>query len=371
MKIKNASVFTPKGVFAPGDIAIERDRFTDEAGGEELDATGLYAIPGLVDVHFHGAVGYDFCDGTQEATEAIARYEAQNGVTAICPATMTYPEAKLDGVCKAAAAYHSPEDGAALVGINMEGPFISAEKKGAQNPEFVRAPSIDMFHRLQASSGGLIKLLDIAPEEPGAMELIDAVADEVGISVAHTMADYDVAAEAFRRGARQATHLYNAMPPFTHRAPGVIGAAFDAPHCRVELICDGVHVHPAVVRATFQMFGSNRVLLISDSMMATGLPDGEYSLGGQAVTVRGNRATLHDGTIAGSATNLMNCLRTVVQKMNVPLEKAVKCATANPAKAIGVYGERGSIESGKFADLVLLDAELNIRHVILRGRCIS
>lgn len=371
MKVKNANVFLPEGVFSVGDVAIERDRFTDDAGGETLDATGLYAIPGLVDVHFHGAVGYDFCDGSQEATEAIARYEAQHGVTAICPATMTYPEAKLDGVCKAAAAYRSPEDGAALVGINMEGPFISVEKKGAQNPEFVRAPSIDMFRRLQASANGLIKLLDIAPEEPGAMALIDAVADEVGISVAHTMADYDTAAEAFRRGARQATHLYNAMPPFTHRAPGVIGAAFDAPHCRVELICDGVHVHPAVVRATFQMFGSGRVVLISDSMMATGLPDGEYSLGGQAVTVRGNRATLHDGTIAGSATNLMDCLRSAVRKMNVPLEKAVKCASANPAKAIGVYGERGSIEPGKSADLVLLDEALNIRHVILRGRRIS
>lgn len=368
MKVKNAKIYLPGGEFITGDIAIENDRFSNYADGDAIDATGLYAIPGLVDLHFHGCVGHDFCDGTHEAIAAIAAYEAKNGITAICPATMTYPEDKLDGICKTAAAYQSGDDCAALVGINMEGPFISLEKKGAQNPEFVRAPSLEMFERLQKSADGLVKLLDIAPEEPGAMELISALANEVGISVAHTTADYDIASEAYRRGARQATHLFNAMPPFSHRAPGVVGAAFDAPHCRVELICDGVHIHPSVVRAVFKMFGSDRVLLISDSMMATGLPDGEYSLGGQAVTVCGDRATLHDGTIAGSATNLMDCMRRAVLEMDIPLEKAVRCATANPAKAIGVYGERGSIEPGKIADLVLLDESLQIVHVILRGK---
>lgn len=367
MRIKNAKVFSPDGAFIPGDIAIERDRFSDTADGETLDASGLYAIPGLIDVHFHGCVGYDFCDGTQEAISAIADYEAKCGVTAICPATMTYPEDKLDTVCKAAAAYHG-QTGAALVGINMEGPFISVAKKGAQNAEYVAAPSIEMFHRLQKAANGLVKLLDIAPEEPGALDLIDALHDEVNISIAHTTAGYDIAADAYARGARQATHLYNAMPPFTHRAPGVVGAAFDAPHCRVELICDGVHIHPSMVRATFRLFGNDRVILISDSMMATGLPDGEYSLGGQAVTVRGNRATLHDGTIAGSATNLMDCLRVAVQKMDIPLESAVKCATVNPARAIGIYGERGSIEPGKCADVVLLNEQLETEHVILRGK---
>ena len=210
---------------------------------------------------------------------------------------------------------------------------------------------------------------DLAPELPGSMETIDELAGEVRISIAHTTADYDTACEAFKHGARQVTHLYNAMPPFSHRAPGVIGAAFDNDNVAVELIADGVHVHPSVVRATFRLF-ENRVILISDSMMATGLDDGEYSLGGQAVTVRGNLATLHDGTIAGSATNLMDCVRSAV-KMGVPLGQAIRSASTNPACAIGVEHDYGSLEPGKLANVLLLDEELNIHTILLRGRMLG
>lgn len=367
MKIINANVFSPEGAFISRDIGIENNLFSDNAQGDVLDASGLYAIPGLIDVHFHGCVGYDFCDGTHTAFSAIAQYQAQNGITAICPATMTYPEDTLASICQSAATYTS-DSGATLVGINMEGPFISKEKKGAQNAAFIQAPSAEMFRRLQHAAGGLIKLLDIAPEGEGAMDTIRALKDEVAISLAHTGADYETACTAFAQGARHATHLYNAMPPLSHRAPGVIGAAFDAPHAFVELICDGVHIHPSVVRATFQMFTDDRIVLISDSIMATGLPDGEYALGGQAVTVRGNRATLHDGTLAGSATNLMDCVRTVVQQMNVPLESAIKAATQNAAKSIGLYDKFGSITTGKYADLVLLTPSLEIAHIFVHGK---
>ena len=201
------------------------------------------------------------------------------------------------------------------------------------------------------------------------METIDELAGEVRISIAHTTADYGTACEAFKHGARQVTHLYNAMPPFSHRAPGVIGAAFDNDNVAVELIADGVHVHPSVVRATFRLF-ENRVILISDSMMATGLDDGEYSLGGQAVTVRGNLATLHDGTIAGSATNLMDCVRSAV-KMGVPLGQAIRSASTNPARAIGIEHDYGSLEPGKLANVLLLDEELNIHTILLRGRMLG
>ena len=211
-----------------------------------------------------------------------------------------------------------------------------------------------------------VKLCDMAPELPGAMETIEELSGEVRISLAHTEADYDTACEAFRRGARQATHLFNAMPPFSHRAPGVIGAAFDSENVAVELIADGVHIHPSVVRAVFTLF-SGRVILISDSMMATGLADGEYSLGGQAVTVRGNLATLHDGTIAGSATNLMDCVRSAV-RMGIPLGEAVRSASTNPARALGIENDYGSLEAGRLANVVLLDEELNIHAVLLRGR---
>lgn len=366
MIIKNASVFQEDGSFRTANIYIEDGIFAKTGSGQVLDASGLYAIPGLTDLHFHGCVGYDFCDGTHEAIQAIADYELSVGITTMVPATMTFSEEILSGIMEAAASYQS-NDGAELKGINMEGPFISPAKKGAQNGMYIHKPDVDMFRRLQKISGGLIKLCDIAPEEEGSMEFIDELKDEVGISIAHTTADYDTAKAAYDRGARQATHLYNAMPPFSHRSPGVVGAACDSDHVRVELICDGVHIHPSAVRTTFKMFGDDRICLISDSMMATGLSDGDYTLGGQPVKVVGNLATLADGTIAGSATNLMDCLRTAVKKMGIPLGSAVKCAAVNTAKAVGIYDRYGSITPGKTANLLLLDQDLNMKHLIFKG----
>lgn len=370
MEFSNLRVYQPDGTFKTGGLSISDDRIASaEVSADAVDMDGLYAVPGLVDLHFHGCMGRDFCDGTHEAISTLAKYQAQIGVAAICPATMTYPEDKLTQIAEAAATYQAESNDAALVGINMEGPFISEAKKGAQNGAYLHAPDAAMFRRVQEKAGGLFKLCDLAPELPGSMETIDELAGEVRISIAHTTADYDTACEAFKHGARQVTHLYNAMPPFSHRAPGVIGAAFDNDNVAVELIADGVHVHPSVVRATFRLF-ENRVILISDSMMATGLDDGEYSLGGQAVTVRGNLATLHDGTIAGSATNLMDCVRSAV-KMGVPLGQAIRSASTNPARAIGIEHDYGSLEPGKLANVLLLDEELNIHTILLRGRMLG
>ncbi|MEG0072543.1 MAG: N-acetylglucosamine-6-phosphate deacetylase [Raoultibacter sp.] len=368
MKIVGGSVFCGDG-FAPRDVYMCDGHFTDEVidTAAVIDAAGCFVIPGLIDLHFHGCVGYDFCDGTDEAFDAIARYEAARGVTALCPATMTYPEATLDAIVSAAAVHVDAPDAAALVGINMEGPFISSDKIGAQNPAYVQVPDTALFRRLQASARGLIKLVDVAPEVEGAFDFIDEFHDEVRISVAHTCADYEIATQAFQRGARQVTHLYNAMPSLHHRQPGVIGAAFDADDVMVEVIADGVHIHPAMVRVAFSLFGDDRVVLISDSMMATGLSDGAYSLGGQAVSVRGNRATLADGTIAGSVTDLAACVRIAVNDMDIPLASAVKAATINPARALGLEKERGSIESGKIADAVVLNSDLTVKHVVVRG----
>lgn len=373
MIIKNVKVFKENGTFEPGEIYIQGETFVENgaADDEVIDGKGCYAIPGLTDVHFHGCVGYDFCDGTQEAIKAMAEYELENGVTAICPATMTLSEETLTDIANAAAAYNG-ETGADLVGINMEGPFISMEKKGAQNPAFIHKPDVAMFRRLQKASGNMFKLCAIAPEEDGAAEFISELKDEVVLSVAHTTADFDTAKTAFEKGARQVTHLYNAMPPFTHRAPGVIGAACDNENVRVELICDGVHVHPSVIRATFKMFGDDRIVMISDSMMATGKPDGTYALGGQAVTVKGNLATLTEGgAIAGSVTNLMNCVRYAVKTAGIPLESAVKCAAVNSAKSIGTFDKYGSIAAGKYANVVLLDEELNIEKIVKRGKVVK
>lgn len=378
MIIKNASVYTEDGRFLPKDIYIEGNAFVNSedelSDSTQVDASGCYAIPGLTDIHFHGCMGYDFCDGTIEAIRAMASYEASVGVTSIVPATMTLGEETLFGICETAKKYvetENQEGRARLRGINMEGPFVALGKKGAQNGDYVRKPDLAMFDRLNEASGHMVKLLAIAPEEEGAMEFIGKKHGEVVLSLAHTATDYDTAVRAFEMGASHVTHLYNAMNPYTHRAPGLVGAAADTQKAEVELICDGVHIHPAAVRTTFRIFGDDRIILISDSMMATGLEDGDYSLGGQAVKVVGNLATLKDGTIAGSATNLMDCMRTAVLKMGIPLESAVKCAAVNPAKSVGIYELCGSITPGKLANVVLLKKEdLALSQVILEGKAL-
>lgn len=368
MKIINAKVYTEEGTFACKDVYTDGDKIAEQSGDEVvLDAAGCYLIPGLTDIHFHGCVGHDFCDGTEESIEAMAVYEASQGITTIVPATMTLGKETLKKICEAAASYPNRK-GAILCGINMEGPFISMAKKGAQNGAFVQRPDAAVFRELNAASGNMVKFLAIAPEVEGAEACIAQLKDEVVLSVAHTSAGYEEAAAAFEHGVHHVTHLYNAMAGLSHRAPGVVGAAADNEQVEAEMICDGIHIHPATVRQTFKMFGDDRIILISDSMEATGMPDGEYALGGQKVIKKGNLAVLEDGTIAGSATNLMDCLRTAVQKMQIPLESAVKCAAVNSAKSAGIYDNYGSITPGKTANMVLLrEEDLSTVNVILKG----
>lgn len=374
MRIAGGKVFQG-GRFVDASVVVGNGRIVEVVPGAvpadrsagDIDASGCFVVPGFIDIHFHGCMGADLCDAEPETLPTIARHEAARGVTAICPATMTYPEQRLGAIMRAAAAFSPVDDEAALVGVNMEGPFISPEKIGAQNPAYVQHADADMLRRLQQEAGGLIRIVDIAPEEPGALDFVSRVAGEVRISLAHTCTDYDTAREAFERGARHMTHLYNAMPGLHHRKPGPIAAAWERPDATVELICDGVHIHSAIARVTFGLFGADRVCLISDSMRATGLKDGEYDLGGQQVAVRGNVATLADGTIAGSVTDLAACVAHAVTEMGVALEDAVRSATITPAKAIGIDGERGSIDSGKVADILLLDERCAVKQVILRG----
>ena len=399
MIIKNVQVYTEEQKFVPGEIVVRGDRIAEvhtavekETTGAEclekkvsenecpedeeivVDGEGAYAIPGLIDLHFHGCVGADVCDGTPEALKKIAQYEASIGVTAIAPATMTLPVEELEQILRNAAAYKKTQKTggfeADLLGLNMEGPFISPVKKGAQDEKNIVPCNVEIAKRFLKASEGLVKFIGIAPEESSeAVAFIKEMKDSVDISLAHTNADYDTAMAAFAAGANNAVHLYNAMPAFTHRAPGVIGAVADSKHVMAEIICDNVHIHPAVVRATFAMMGADRMILISDSMRATGMPDGTYTLGGLDVNVNGNRATLVDGgALAGSVTNLMDCMRTVVKVMEIPLETAVACATANPARSLGVYDAYGSISEGKKADIVLLDEDLALKMVIKDGQ---
>lgn len=381
MIIENVKVYAEDRVFREGEIFIKDGVFAENVDGaaddaeEVIDGGGCYAVPGLIDLHFHGCMGYDFCDGTKEAIEKIAKYEASIGVTAISPATMTLPVEELVQILQTAVSYKKEAadkkdvEAADLIGVNMEGPFISAKKKGAQDERNIVPCSTEVCEQFINASEGLVKFVGIAPETAeGAEEFVRRMKDRVHISLAHTNADYDMAKAAFDAGANHAVHLYNAMPAFTHRAPGVVGAVSDSAHVNAELICDGVHIHPSVVRATFKMMGSERMILISDSMRATGMPDGCYTLGGLEVEVVGNRATLvSDGALAGSATNLMDCVRIAVKKMGIPLETAIACATINPAKALGEYDSYGSIMPGKKGNVLLLDSELNLKMVVKDG----
>lgn len=374
MRLTGGRVFDPEQGFTLRDLCTDGAYIAPDSGDDTvLDARGCWVIPGLVDLHFHGCVGEDFSDASPDGLQKIADFELSQGVAYLCPAAMTLPEERLIAVCQNAAAHRKRgAGGAELAGIHLEGPFLSPAKKGAQNEAYLRAPDPALLERLQAASGGCVRLVALAPELPGSFELIKA-AGKLGItvSVGHTAAGYDTARAAFEAGAAQVTHLFNAMPPLAHREPGPIGAAFQLPHVRAELICDGVHIHPAAVRAAFRLFGRERMILVSDSMRAAGMPDGRYTLGDQTVIVKGSLCTLEDGaTIAGSSTNLMSCMKIAVS-FGIPLADAVRACTCNPAQAIGIDGRAGTLETGKEASIVLLnEKDLSVKAIVFKGQVV-
>lgn len=375
MRITGGQVFDLEQGFVSRDVCFDGEKLEQgSAGGKTYDASGCYVIPGLTDLHFHGCVGEDFSDATPDGLQKMADYELSRGVTQICPAGMTLGEDQLTRICQNAAAHRAKNPGGAeLVGLHLEGPFLCKAKKGAQNEAFLHDPDPAMLHRLQQAAQGMVKLVTLAAEQPGALEFIrSAREDGITVSLGHTTADYDTACAAYEAGARQATHLFNAMPPFTHRAPGVVGAAFDHPQVKVELISDGVHIHPSVVRAVFQLFGAHRVILISDSLRATGMPDGRYPFGGQEIEVHGNRATMADdpNTLAGSVSDLMACMRSAVS-FGIPLHDAVRAAAVNPAQVLGIFDRLGSLDVGKTANLAILDRDLNLKDVFFRGQLVD
>ena len=386
MIIKNIRVYGTDEQFHEGSVCISGERFVSgeaakDSADQILDGKGCYAIPGLLDVHFHGCLGLDVCDGTEEAVHTIARYEAESGITAICPATLTLPADELKAILANMADFRDRmergevPDGdrcADIVGINMEGPFISVVKKGAQNADYIIPCDAELAREFYEASGGLLKFIGLAPEDnPDFVEYINKVKEFTGVSLAHTNADYASAKKAFDAGARHAVHLFNAMSAFTHRDPGVVGAVSDSPHVSAEIITDGVHIHPAMVRTAFRFNGADRMIIISDSLRSTGMPDGDYVLGGQAIIKKGKYCRLAEGgALAGSVSNQFECMVNAVKEMEIPLETAVACSTIHPAKAVGVDDLYGSIEEGKYGDLVLLNEDLELMAVVKRGKVI-
>ena len=373
MFYKNARIFTSDFQFHTGAFEVRDGVFGQvlpaAVPADAIDLKGATVIPGLVDVHSHGNSGADFSDGDYEGLKKMAAFYAKCGVTSFAPASMTLP---YDVLAKAFAtarqlADEAPAGHARLMGIQMEGPYFSYKKRGAQNPDYLKEPDFEGFQALYDGCGGLVRIVDVAPELPGAAEFVAKASKLCTVSIAHTDSDYDHAKTAIDAGVTHLTHLYNAMPGIHHRNPGVIPAAVENPKVRAEIICDGQHIHPASVRLAFSMFGGSRMILVSDSGRCAGLPDGsKFELGGQDAWLRDGVARLADGTIACSAANLWQCLTNVIS-WNIPEEDAVRAATYNPACAIGAQEKIGSIETGKLADFIVCSSDYTHKRVFLGG----
>ncbi len=376
MFYKNARIFCSDFQFHSGAFEVKDGRFgavlPESVPADAVDLQGALVLPGLIDVHSHGNSGYDFSDGSYEGLEAMARYYLSCGVTSFAPASMTLPYEVLEKAFATARRLADTQPGgcARLMGIQMEGPYFSEAKKGAQNAAYLKNPDFEGFQKLFEGCGGLVRIVDVAPELPGAEEFIRQASKLCTVSVAHTDSDYDHARAGFQAGATHLTHLYNAMPGINHRKPGVIPAAVENPNVRAEIICDGLHIHPAAVRLAFSMFGGERMVLISDSGRCAGQPDGTtFELGGQMATLTDGVARLADGTIACSAANLWQCLVNTVS-FGVAPESAIRAATYNPACALGVQDRVGAIAPGYLADFVVCDESYSRKAVYLGGKAV-
>ena len=376
MFYKNARIFGSDFKFHNGCFEVTDDgRFGTVLPGTEpedaYDLEGATVIPGLIEVHSHGNSGYDFSDGNYEGLVEMARYFLSCGVTSFAPASMTLPYDVLEKAFATARKLvdEDPAGCSKLRGIQMEGPYFSYKKRGAQNADYLKEPDFEGFKALFEGCGGLVKIVDVAPELPGAAEFIQKASKLCTVSVAHTDSDYDHAKTAFSVGATHLTHLYNAMPGINHRNPGVIPAAAECPHVRAEIICDGLHIHPAAIRLAFSMFGGERMILVSDSGRCAGQPEGyQFDLGGQMAEIRGGVAKLVGSeTIACSATNLWQCLINTIS-FGVKEEDVIRACTYNPACALGVQSEVGSIAPGKVADFIVCSPDYTKKRVFLAGK---
>ncbi|MBQ8005693.1 MAG: N-acetylglucosamine-6-phosphate deacetylase [Clostridia bacterium] len=327
--------------------------------GEFIDIGGNHLFPGLIDIHSHGCIGHDTMDATPMQMAEMRRFMKKNGVTTWLPTTMTMPMEDIEGVMSTGL-IDIEEEGCDIVGFHMEGPYINPKYKGAQNESYIKNPSVEEFKKLEC-----VKMVTVAPELCGSEELIKYCAENgIVVSLGHTDCDFDCAERAFLAGAKCLTHTFNAMPPMLHRAPGPIGAALLGGGY-AQVICDGEHIHKAAIMALYSMFGADRMVLISDSMQATGLGDGSFVFGGLDITVKNGVARTDSGALAGSTTTLFGCVKKAIE-FGIPKKDAIKMATATPADLLGI--KKGRIEVGYSSEFIILDSDFNlVDTLILKG----
>lgn len=381
--LKNVQVYMDNQWIENGYLLMENNMIAGAGSMEtcpELDEPCLTIelsneyklIPGFIDLHIHGAAGADTMDGTQEALETMADALPKEGTTSFLATTMTTAQSDIERALQNAASYinqHDASGKAEVLGVHLEGPFISPKRIGAQHPDYVMMPSIDLFRKWQELAGGHIKLVTMAPEQPNGLELVRYLKEQgVVSSIGHSDATYEEVVKSMEAGVNHATHLYNQMRPIHHREPGVVGAVLLHDEIKCEIIADGIHSRPEMVRFAYNNKGKEGLILITDAMRAKCLGEGTYDLGGQDVTVKDGQATLADGTLAGSILTLKDAAKNVQQYTKCGLEAVIQMASVNPAKQLNVYDRKGSIETGKDADLVILDQNDEIYMTFCRGQ---
>lgn len=378
MLIKNVNIITPYEILK-GSVRIENGIIAniDLAGSlfsedyEVLDGQGNYLSPGFIDIHNHGNSGFDIMDSTKEALDNIGEYHLSNGTTSYLATIITSSYEDTIGAIKNVKDYVNKGNRSKILGIHLEGPFINPIKKGAQPEKNIRLPNLSYMNSILENSLSWIKMVTLAPELYGALDLIEYLRKKnIIVAMGHTDANFDETKAAISSGATIATHFYNGMRLFDHRDPGIIGAVLNEDKVYCEIIYDRVHVHDEAVRIALKMKGHDKIILVSDAIRATGLSDGEYELGGQIVNVNEGIPRLNSGKLAGSTLSLRKAVYNMVTFLNIPILKAVKMASLNPAKAINMHNTIGSIEIGKRADLIVFDKDINIKEIILNGKLI-
>ncbi|PKM62788.1 MAG: N-acetylglucosamine-6-phosphate deacetylase [Firmicutes bacterium HGW-Firmicutes-21] len=359
-------VLTGKALVFEEKIVDISDNDRIPAGAEIIDAGGAYVAPGLIDVHIHGYMGEDTSDCNAEGVRKMSAGLVKKGVTGWLPTTVTIPREDLVNVAaeiRSLIEESKAWNGSAILGMNAEGPFVNPKRKGAQNEDYIQKPDADVI----IENSDVIKIVTLAPEMDENFEAIKKIASNtsVVISMGHTDASYELACDAITAGVRQVTHLFNAMTPLGHRNPGVVGAALNN-SVYTELISDNFHIHPALFQLVYKLKG-DKLILITDSLRAAGLPDGEYTLGGQKIFLKGIECRLEDGTIAGSVLTLNKGVGNVIANTDLTVPQVVACASINPATALGIADKKGSIEIGKDADIIIADESFNIKKTIIGG----